>query len=310
MLRSVPLILGPSLLRKRPGVNIAEVSAPIGAVFTNPSITVVGERLVVAVRSVSYHIDRRGRYVKWTPVPTSGTWVGELDPGSLDMRGLRELVEEKTNGSLVLEDARLVALHGEVGALWAGRDYTTGRYRVDMHVGRIVNGQVTDLRALPSPNGAPVEKNWMPFVDGEELFFLYSPASLERYRLTGNGLAGLSAITEHNAADLVGHSGSSQLVPWREGWLGVTHTHSILALPMKLATWRFYRHHLVYFSRDFTSHRVSPAFNFLRRGIEFCAGLAVTDDRVYLSFGSRDSRAFIAALPPGLVDDLIGGTTR
>jgi hypothetical protein len=311
MVRSLPDILRTSLLIRSSGVKVTQIHPPNGELFTNPTLTALDDgSLAIAVREVSYFVDRRGRYVKLVDPPTSRTWLGSFDAVSLRSSGLEPLAEQ-TPDSWVLEDPRLFETPAGLGGLWAVRDYTTGRYEVKMAVGEITDSRIKNVRIIESPHQANLEKNWMPFIDGGELNFIYRADSAERYTFR-NDLLHFHSAREDRWDELRGQSGSSQLIPWKSGWLCVTHAHTVLSLPFRIAAWRFYRHYFVYFSPDFSTVTVSNPFNFLRRGIEFCSGLAVTPEGIFIGFGARDRTAHVACVDETLVERALkqGRTTN
>lgn len=304
MVRSLPVVFGTSKLANARGVLVSELPAPGGEWLTNTTVTALPDgKLAVAVRQVSYFVDHRGRYINTTETPECYTWIGELDPVSLDVRGLMRM-EQQTPTDLVMEDPRLLLTAQGLRGAWAVRDYRTGRYEIQMAVADVSEGRIENVRLIDSPHGSSLEKNWMPYFDSGAIHFLYRADRAERYRYNEGDIL-LVGRRPKPWESLKGHSGSSQLVRWREGWICVTHAHTVLSLPFRLAAWRFYRHHIVYFSEDFSSVTVSKPFNFLRRGIEFCAGLAEVNGHLYLGFGVRDRRAYIARLDPTAVDRIM-----
>ena len=56
---------------------------------------------------------------------------------------------------------------------------------------------------------------------------------------------------------------------------------------------RAYEHRLIYLDNSLTLRKMSPLFAFKeKQAIEFAAGLAVSGDRVVVSFGVRDAEAW------------------
>jgi hypothetical protein len=307
MANALPVIIGSSRLRRFRGVNISTISPPEGRTWTNPTIVRHENRFVVGVREVSYRVDWRGRYTSWTTPPESRTWFGPLSADATEVHLETRLSEHKSRDSLVLEDPRFVSWRGEIIGVWAARDYSTGRYVVEMMTGHVSNGVVSEISAIASPHGAPVEKNWMPYVENGDICFLYRADRLERYRLSDEGRLELIGRSAEPVDGLEGQSGSSQIVPFGQGWIGVTHAHSIIALPFKLATWRFYRHHFIEFAQDFSAYRLSSPFNFIGAGIEFCSGLALNGSSLLVGFGSKDSSAHVAKIPLQVLQSLMRG---
>lgn len=134
------------------------------------------------------------------------------------------------------------------------------------------------------------EKNWMPIAVGRSLRFVYSvePTSLvvSYNRDTCNVYPSVSNFTstKHYLR------GGSQLEPYGDGFIALV--HQVHRSPT------MYLHRFVRFDRDLQVVKMSEPFYFLKKGIEFCAGLVRWRDRWVVSFGVADKEAHL-----GLVDD-------
>lgn len=138
------------------------------------------------------------------------------------------------------------------------------------------------------------EKNWMPIqskAGDQPIRFMYRPGH----------------VVNHTGADLLCHpatklrtnsfSGSSQLVEFDGGWLGIIHeAHVYLDAPHK----RYYSHRFVWYDQDFRLGKVSPPFYFKDKVIEFVAGMCWHPDGMSLviSFGYRDCEAWLCQVDP------------
>lgn len=129
------------------------------------------------------------------------------------------------------------------------------------------------------------QKNWMP-IEGLPGSFLYlcDPTIVIEVSNTGRTVE----IARHEApACLVDLRGGSQLIPYYDGWLCLT--HEVVWRPG-----RVYLHRFVQFDREFRIVAVSDLFYFAHIGIEFCAGLAHDGGRLVASFGVNDASAHLA----------------
>jgi predicted GH43/DUF377 family glycosyl hydrolase len=102
-------------------------------------------------------------------------------------------------------------------------------------------------------------------------------------------------LTKHESKIFVGDiSGSSQLIPFRHGWLAVTHEASVDPTNNKRTYW----HRFAWFNMDGELRRLSLPFVFEERQIEFCAGLAYhpNGDDLIISYGVRDAEAKLATV--------------
>jgi hypothetical protein len=169
------------------------------------------------------------------------------------------------------------------------------------------NFRITGTVALPSPYGAPWEKNWVPFHKNEALHLVYRPSPLIVFSLDFNrqGLqltlafqgqavvADWSGLSESVWSGLsnIAWSGSSQIIPFGDGsHLGVIHRKFVFSDEV------VFEHAFVRINEAFEME-ISQPFHFMTFGEEFCAGLVVRQDDVVLSFGSNnDTRSYIATL--------------
>lgn len=185
-----------------------------------------------------------------------------------------------------IEDLRLFRWRGGLWVLGTALHYTPkpkntmllARLELNPHV-------LVDPVFIPSPVGAPVEKNWMPQVDGERLFFVYQTHPFARYEYVDENLVEAPGKGQP-AAFFDGISGSSQLVPYKDGHLAVVHrkTHD-----QKARKWT-YRHYLVAFKDD-VPVRIGRKFSFEGERVEFCSGLVVHKDKALFSYGVMDQEA-------------------
>ena len=98
-----------------------------------------------------------------------------------------------------------------------------------------------------------------------------------------------------------GFRGGGQVVPFRDGWLGIVHEVAHLDTSR-----RAYEHRFVWWDETLTLRRWSPLFFFVeRQSIEFAAGLATIDDTVFVSFGLNDAEAWLCRLKGGALWDLL-----
>lgn len=136
------------------------------------------------------------------------------------------------------------------------------------------------------------QKNWMPFVDGEGVGFLYAcdPITVLRW----DPRSGQSALwRQQDVPYALDHQrGSSGAIPWDGGWLLVTHEVSYPAGQ------RTYLHRFLWLDANFSLRALSEAFTFCHLGIEFCCGLTAYPgpDQLLLSFGVEDHEAWLVAV--------------
>lgn len=155
---------------------------------------------------------------------------------------------------------------------------------------------ITAARRLPTLRKWRHEKNWAPIgfdmvnVDGP-MRFLWStdPATVVRV-----DDATESVVVETSLPLDLGNDesrGGSQVIPVTGGWLTVVH-RAVLGERRH----RVYEHRFILYDEQFRIVARSPWFVFVSEGIEFCAGLAATNDGVVLSYGVEDREAWLARI--------------
>jgi len=106
-------------------------------------------------------------------------------------------------------------------------------------------------------------------------------------------------------ADLVGWSGSSQIVPHKGRLVTCLHRRMGEKNGKKPI---YYAHRLVEYDADtWDVTRVSPIFLFEAEQIEFNSGLVITPENVLFSYGVMDAAAVVLRLPIVALDMIFEG---
>jgi glycosyltransferase involved in cell wall biosynthesis len=270
---------------------------------TNPSIANGPNGLVAIARSVNYELVDDGYriYDDAGVVRTVNTLV-ELDPGFglLHHSELGDPVEpiRHPTGIAGFEDCRLFAWRDRWWAVATSRDLDpTGLCRMVLLA--VGDGGWELIAELPGPVPERHEKNWMPFVVGDELHFVYRcrPFTVLRWDWASHRLDRVRLIpTDYRFAGL---RGSSQGLAVDDGYLFVAHE----AHPT--AGGRRYLHRFMTVDGSLSPSGISAPFAFVHDGIEFCAGLARRGSDLLLSFGVEDRCAAVAVVPIDSVIDAI-----
>jgi len=292
-------------LRTRLRLRTAALDSPSHHFVSNPSVTNHAGRIVVALRELEGRLDRgRGHVV----AEHSRTWIGTLDPVSL---AVRELAPVDTDvfigvGDMGLEDARVLGIADDLWCVWANSTKlpTQGYHTRIAAARRHPNGAWSALRTFESPRGVAQEKNWSPYSEGGELHVVYDFGTLTRFSLSGEAPLrfdpGAKIIPE-----LRGHSGSSQLIPFDDGWLCITHRHTRRPTWLPWGDHRIYAHYFVHIGADWRLRAISSPFCFETAGGEFCGGMAVVGDDLVVSYGMNDQGARVMRIPQDSVRSLL-----
>ncbi|MDE2260569.1 MAG: glycosyltransferase family 2 protein [Betaproteobacteria bacterium] len=298
------------------------IEVPTTLAVCNPSILATECGWSVLVRALD-------------PIPYSGTnedylssenWLIQYDkdlrPQSrvrLQDEDILENCAEARNG---LEDGRLFEWSGQQWGLFSGLQRSQQGYVNSMILAQIDGDCLAHPIVLPSPHHYSREKNWMPWVLGNELYLIYSTKPLEVYRYEARGLVRVHGGTYKfkNSGPMM--SGSSQVIPWGNGYLAIIHQRNRAPLVSRFMQKYVMRdpeyqrkkvqfsHCMLLLDRNFNIKVQSSAFHFENDGIEFCAGIACQDDRVLISYGVMDEKARLIELDPSQVDQILGQKIR
>ena len=294
----------------------------------NPTILRTPDRAegpwTVMVRSPNYRMLADGAYIVPGGIErlSSDNWLLGYDE-DLGVRSAVRLDDDEAKAASPdarngFEDPRLFFWKDMVYGLWsacrlgpdqvapdargASKPNWKGSSNV-MAIAPVDDGAIGRALSLPSPHGCAREKNWMPAVEEDRLALLYRLDRMEVYQMTDDALQ-LIHQTDQPIRPLVGWSGSSQLIPWEDGWLCVAHL-ACRQLKASFSAGPFYPHRFVRIARDWRVTGLSEPFFFEKRGLEFCSGLAAHDGRVFLSYGIDDCAAALMSLPIDSVKAMI-----
>lgn len=275
-------------------IDLGEITG--GWAQMNPSVAVVNGLRLGIVRSVNYEINEAGQYPTkdGSDIIKTKNYVASFD-AQWNVLGAIPLVDAtdvpKTSFPVEgFEDCRLFAVGDQLYASTTVRDRREdGVCEIAVlklehdHENNVMVAKEMDV--VRDYNNQVHQKNWMPVAGREVPTFVYamSPTiALERRE---------SKTSEINVnvfgAYLGEMRGSSQVIPFKDGYLCVVHE----------VTWfpkRIYTHRFVYLDKKLEVRAVGFPFCFIQKGIEFCAGLALDGENLVLSFGFKDASAHVA----------------
>jgi len=265
----------------------------------NPSIAASDRGFCCVIRSVNYDLDSHGRVLV---APEGGfesfNWLADLDA---DFRIARiERIDDSAVGIdrqlwNRIEDCRLFRWKDAwwFTATWVLHDEPRG---CQMMLGRLEGSKVIEWYLLPSPTDSPMEKNWMPCVDGDLLKWIYwiDPMEVLAFR---DGEIFRKRLSRYGRLEK--WAGSSPLVRYRGNWLAVVH------LRKNTRELCSFEHRLIELDNDFHLKRMSPAFTFEGEDVEYCAGFCLTQTHAILSYGIWDREAKVMRLDLSVVEAML-----
>jgi hypothetical protein len=292
---------------------------------TNPSILLDGENILVNLRCVQYvilHAENTQEFSsRWGPLAymnpesdrhlTTTNFILKLDndlsviktdkvdTSKLDVTPLWEFIG--------LEDVRLTKWNDKYWACGVRRDTTdNGEGRMEMSEIEITSDGVKEINRyrIQPPVKSYCEKNWMPVLDKPFHFVKWTNPT----EVVEVDIDTLSSKTVHLSADIIPLNsdlrGGSSVIHWGDKYYAVVHDVYLFnnELGQKDA---FYWHRFVVWDEDFNLIRVTKRFNFMQARVEFCCGLAITDDKVLMTFGYQDNCAYIMEMPFKFWEDFV-----
>lgn len=281
---------------------------PDGFTAMNPCISnATGGSLECLVRTVNYTMDADGRYlIKGTNGEANGTNPINTRNFLLTMKdnfdvteGVEVLPPEgfpppAYNLVVGFEDMRVFA--------WRGRTWSISNVReqnpegwCEQVLAPIGNGGRLQEWKKILPAVRQHEKNWAPIVTDDELRFVYNIGAT-----IDPDTAVISRHTIPYAAEHI--RGGSQYIPFRGGYLALT--HEAYHHPNGK---RYYLHRFSYVDVASKIWKLSPPFVFHEKVIEFAAGIAThpTKNDILISYGREDKEAWIASVDASEVAEFL-----
>lgn len=196
------------------------------------------------------------------------------------------------------EDIRIFRHHNTLCAIAMSMQYNPGGQlcgQVYLEIDE-TTGDITKILPLPFPEQR-LQKNWAPVMGHPDVLVVYSWWPFVVYKINTD-TGGLSKYKQYDPPkDLRQWKGSSQLIPYRDGWLCVVHE----TVDFK-ARRRHYWHRFVWLDKDLIIRSYTDPFNFANPGIQFCCGLAETSNNLVLSISLVDRDPAALIIPKTEVD--------
>jgi hypothetical protein len=189
------------------------------------------------------------------------------------------------------EDCRLFFCKGQFWCTCTVRDRNPSG-RCEIAVLRLDdNRNVAEMHVVRSFRRDLHQKNWMPLVWNDDLYLIYStdPTVVLKYDFASGNVEIYQSSVPGPCLEMF--RGGSQAVRVADGWICLVHESQQMDERA-----RFYQHRFVLLSEEFRVKGFTEPFYFLRKGIEFCAGLGHDRDsgRFVASFGVNDQEGYLA----------------
>lgn len=224
----------------------------------------------------------------------------KIDTSKFDKKPLWEFVG--------LEDARLIKWEDKFYICGVRRDLDTiGTGRMEMsEIDITPNGVREVVRTripAPPPDDSYCEKNWVPVLDKPFHFVKWTnPTELVKVDLQEKTCETIHlGERKQLQKDL---RGGSQIIPFRDGYLGVMHETSLFNSEAGRKN-AIYRHRFTYWDKDFNIIKFSKEFTFLNTSIEFSCGMTKYGNDYLITFGVQDNAAYILKISDKVLEDYI-----
>ena len=269
----------------------------------NPSILFRADgRCLLSTRMMNYYI-LNYMYHRFTATDNgwqfgNQTGLSDFDPNAGKITHSKQMKDE--SGMLMpyksrwdgFEDCRLFEVDGQVyGLVLTSRIIENSNQIVLLKLDH-GTGAITQATHISNDDIIKCyEKNWMPILNNKFQFVRH----LDPFEIVEFDPATKKSTTilkrKDPDYDFTRIRGSSQLVPYNDGWLCIVHDVANVQ-PQKV-----YMHRFVYLTHDFRVERISRPMAFLRQNIEFCCGLAIKGDVAYIPFCVMDRTNYLLTVP-------------
>lgn len=295
----------------------------------NPSIFFDGDRLRMILRRVNYALwacDNQYKFVsRYGPL-----WYITPD-NDLHLRTVNYLCDFNDNGLRAtkintekfdkeplwtfvgLEDARLVRWNGRLYGTGVRRDTTTnGQGRMELSELDEDGNEISRVRIkAPGKDDSYCEKNWMPILDMPYHYVKWcNPIEIVKVNPeTGDCetvlLKEQPQDLEYYNTNNMGIRGSSQVIPWGDYRIAITHMCELWVNEKGQKCGTGYFEQFIVWDKDWNIVKLSEPFKFTEIGIEFTNGLAYKDGVFYIPFALQDNFSFMLEVKENLVYDYI-----
>jgi len=138
-----------------------------------------------------------------------------------------------------------------------------------------------------------VEKNWVPIESERDKFVRFPfPAQLSSSSALLNRESVNYELYQSSGEKMIGMLGSTQLARFHSGYLALVHSKTLGSRKNNHRYW----HRVFYYDKTFKAKKVSKPFSFLGYETEFCTGLSIYENNVYLSFCCNDGINFVLVI--------------
>ncbi len=167
---------------------IKKIEVPTNMTVFNPSLISVKGGSMVLVRVVEEDKTKKNRNGFFY----SENWIINYDENLNVKNYLRiddeEIILNRKECSYGLEDGRLFCWNDEVWVIFSGLNIENNQFINTMCIAKIVENKLENFQVIASPENLKREKNWIPLIKNNDLYFVYKIDPLEIYLYKDNKL--------------------------------------------------------------------------------------------------------------------------
>ena len=207
-----------------------------------------------------------------------------------------------------LEDARIFRWDGKLYLSGVRRDEDTvgtGRMELcEIVVDSNTVKQVSQLRIQPplDPNSY-CEKNWMPILDKPYHYIKWSNPT-EVVKINPNTGTSEQIFTDKKNPIDGYPRGGSQVIPWRDGYVAITHEVDLFNSEVGRKDAVYY-HRVLFWDKNFNLQKWSKKFFITGGHVEFCVGLAIHNGSMLMTFGFQDNAAYLLKFDDSVLEEFL-----
>ncbi|MDA9149663.1 hypothetical protein N9N71_03940 [Synechococcus sp. AH-229-G18] len=275
----------------------------------NPSLAMINDHAfgIARVDNISPHLDQIYTCNTQSAKNLFYQLNADLSVVNFNWLSFQSIPEDLESSWLSFEDLRLFSWQENlwaIGALHIQYEYDGildfSKMVCRQALARLEGNKMILHKIFPSPLKLKEEKNWVPLVIGEDLYFVYSVDPLVLFKFTGEGLTYSSRESKKPSShEKIRLRGGTQFVHWKGGlYLGIAHQQ-------RIKTHKFYYLHelAVFDSKQMKMIETSEPFFLHKRGIEFAAGIMRCGDSMVISYGVSDAACYVNRLTDQDLED-------
>lgn len=298
-----------------------------GTGLTNPSIFIDQDNILINLRHVEYtlyHAEKSKYCHPWGPLQylhpendlklRTNNYLCTLDSKFNIIRYSKVDMGQKHIQPLWdfigLEDARIVKWNKRLYLSGVRRDTTTnGQGRMELsEVAEDAGGQYVEISRfrIPAPgkNDSYCEKNWMPINDMPFHYVKWcNPTEIVKVDVE-KGICETTFLGSryHQTHDF---RGGSNVIPWKNKYrIALIHQVDLYKNYNGRKNAR-YRHRFIMWDNNWNIIKYSDYFDFIGAEIEFCCGMDIQKNNLFITFGYQDNSAFLLKCPESILEEML-----